>query len=144
MAEKFTDIEMKPLEQRRRSFAHQHQVLREQQQSEAKGDEGEDIKLKAPFSWHLLEEFKYSIYIKRFFRFIAIVNILALAVNGPAVPGEYLQNTLGFCENTEEAKIHFIVLLTVDIILSILYTLLLYIRVQNSRYWHKLRRSKVL
>ena len=153
MAEKFTDIiEMKPLEQeqpvsaRRQSFANQHVQHSLERESD---DEGGD-KLKAPFTWRLLEEHKYSPYIKRFFRFIAIINILSLAINGPAIPSEYLRTTMDadgttmgeFCE---VKRMHFIILLVVDIILSLLFTLLLLIRMQNSHYWHKLRRlSKVL
>lgn len=144
MAEKFTDIEMKPLEQehsvsaKRQSFARQHVQHSLERESD---DEGGD-KLKAPFTWRLLEEHKYSPYIKRFFRFIAIVNILSLAVNGPAIPSEYLSATEGLCENKEEKKLHFIILLAVDIMLSLLFTLLLLIRMQNSHHWHKL--TKVL
>ena len=146
MAEKFTDIEMKPLEQeqplsaKRQSFARQH--VQHSLERESDGEGGD--KLKAPFTWRLLEEHKYSPYIKRFFRFIAIVNILSLAVNGPAISTEYLNTPYGFCENKEEKQVHFIVLLVVDIMLSLLFTLLLLIRMQNSHYWHKLRRPKVL
>ena len=168
MAEKFTDIEMKPLEleqpvsAKRQSFARQHSqhvqyslehsskisenVNTEYQHlvtTESKNDDDGGNKLKAPFTWRLLEEHKYSPYIKRFFRFIAILNILSLAVNGPAIPAEYLSTTEGFCENSEEKRMHFIILLVVDIVLSVLFTLLLFIRMQNSRHWHKLRRLKV-
>lgn len=155
MAENFTDIEMKPLEQpvlaKRQSVVRQHVQhtsikVSETRTTETKGD-NEGKKLKAPFTWHLLEEFKYSSYIKRFFRFIALVNVLSLAVNGPATPAEYLRDISSTCnlacENPDEKMTHFIILLAVDVILSLLYTVLLFIRVQNSLYWHKLKRLKV-
>ena len=159
MAERFTDIEMKPLEQeqpvsaKRQSFARQHVQYSPEDSlkipenvdqclvtTEIKSGDEDGNKLKAPFTWRLLEEHKYSPYIKRFFRFIAIVNILSLAVNGPAIPAEYLDSTENFNENSEEKRIHFIILLVVDIVLSLLFTLLLLIRMQNSHHWHKLRR----
>ena len=163
MAEKFTDIELKPIEQqpvstRRQSFARQHvrhsldrgseNVNAKDQSLVTAGAKNEDegrSELKAPFTWRLLEDHKYSPYIKRLLRLIPVVNILSLAVNGPAIPTEYLtgieRNNL--CEKRDEKKIHFIVLLVVDVILSILFTLLLLIRTQNSRYWHKLKKLKV-
>jgi len=165
MVEKITDIEMRPLEApvsaKRHSVARQH-ILMEQRSlkisesvsngeqimlkhpSEAKNDDESGDKLKVPFTWRLLEEWKYSPYIKRFFRFVALVNILSLAVNGPAIPLEYLKNDVGYCEDIPAKKIHFIVVLIVDIVLLILYTTLLYIRARNSRHWHKLRMLKVV
>ena len=156
MAEKFTDIEMKPIEPvhtKRRSFAHQHVTYNLEKMSEKDdnvgnkqqvklevNDETAD-KLKAPLTWYLLEEWKYAPHIKRFFRCIALVNILSLAVNGPAIPAEYLnrRNISGFCESLEDKRIHFIVVLVVDVILSLLYSVQLFMRVNNSRHWHKLK-----
>ena len=163
MAEKITDLELKPLEHvqsisaKRQSFARQHvqyslehsskipEIVSTADQyvetTEDKGDDEGVNKLKAPITWRLLEEHKYSPYIKRFFRLVAIVNILSLAVNGPAIPGEFLDRNL--CENSDEKQLHLIILLVVDILLSVLFTLLLFIRMQNSRYWHKLKKLKV-
>ena len=157
MAEKFTDIEMKPIEsvhtKRRSSVAHQHVTYNLEKMSEkvdtaadkqrVKSDVNDETthKLKAPFTWYLLEEWKYARHIKRFFRCIALVNILSLTVNGPAVPTEYLDDTdmVGFCENRREKRIHFIAVLVVDVILSLLYSVQLFMRVNNSRHWYKLK-----
>lgn len=158
MAEKFTDIEMKlveqPLSAKRQSFVHQHvkhsleysskmsEHVSGKQRRDTKGDDEDASKLNAPCTWHPLEDWKYSPYIKRFFRLTALVNILSLAVNGPTYPSEYLK-TRSHCEDTDPKRLHFIVLLTVDVILSILYSIQLFFRVQNSRHWHNLRSQKV-
>ena len=158
MAEKITEIEMKLVEQpvsvRRQSFAHQRvkyspehggsKLLEsvnagERLKTESKSDDEGGNKLKAPFTWYLLEECKYSPHIKRFFRCVAIVNILSLAVNGPAIPAEYLQKKEGFCEDKDVKEIHFIVVLAVDIMLSLLYTMQLLIRLLNSLHWKRLQ-----
>ena len=168
MVEKVTDIEMKPLEpsssMKRQSFSRQHVYLEqhlrksesvnvaEKQSVLLKSNSDGDNGLKVPCTWRLLEEFKYSLYIKRFFRFIALINILSLALNGPAVGLAYLRKRpecndseceAPFCEDTEKKRIQYIIILVVDVILTILYSLVLYIRLQNSRYWHKLQAQKV-
>ena len=150
MAEKFTDIEMKPIEPlhtKRRSFAHQHVTYNlekisekaDKQRVKSEVNDENAHKIKAPFTWYPLEEWKHAPHIKRFFRCIALVNILSLAVNGPAIPAEYLRNVEGFCEDRTAKRTHFIVLLVVDVILSLLYSMQLFVRVNNSRHWHKLK-----
>jgi len=109
MAEKFTDNKLKPIEQpvstRRQSCARQHvqysldhssrisseNVNAMDQSLVTTGTKNEydgGSELKAPFTWRLLEEHKYSPYIKRLLRLIPVINILSLAVNGPAIPTE--------------------------------------------------------
>ena len=163
MAEK-VDIEMKPItpeshvSARRQSFARHHNML---SSSNINGTTSKSVEESArldttntepvdeptaPFTWALLEEYKYSSHIKGFFRFVALVNILSLAVNGTFYPEEFESHgaNKSDCEETKERKlIHYSVVLAVDVILTILFTVHLFFRVLNSRHWHILRSRKV-
>jgi len=101
----------------------------------------------APFTWALLEEYKYSPYIKGFFRFVALVNIFSLAANATVYPEEFHSPhnaSKGECEATKMKKlIHYSCILGVDVILTILFSVQLFLRVCNSRHWHRLKNRKV-
>jgi len=166
MAEK-VDIEMKTItpehvSARRQSFARRHmsssnisgavhQVSKNLEESSRLDTTNADPvdEPTAPFTWAVLEEYKYSSYIKGFFRFVALVNILSLAANGTIYPEEFEAKSShdvneSECEDIKEKKLlHYSVVLAVDVMLTILFTVQLFFRVLNSRHWHRLRSKKV-
>ena len=166
MAEKVDLIEMKPITPehvsvRRQSFARHHKLssgniythlvsknLEESVRLDDTANTDPVDEPTAPFTWALLEEYKYSSYIKGFFRFVALVNILSLAVNGTIYPEEFESShnpNKKDCEDIKEKKlIHYSVVLAVDVILTILFTVQLFFRVLNSRHWHRMRNKKVM